>query len=182
MIKYIFWYIFFLSFEIFGQTEEVLRIRKIYERVNKELVSETSLPTHSDLTINTMEADIGLQSCQLKFFYEVGSMNKGNQLPVKMIHVKYNIGAPEIYQEFLFENAQLIFSFLKDAVLCVEKRYYFSENKLIYYLQEDCEGKNKTEEYKFTTSREEEAQRHQSKCKAYLEMFRIIQEFKDKNW
>jgi hypothetical protein len=182
MLKYIFSIVLLFPFLGFAQSEQVLHIRKVYQQVNEEFVAETSLPTRTELNINTMEAGIGLQACQLKFFHEIGSMNEGNKLSVKMIQVKYNVGAPEIYHEFLFDNNQLIFVFIKDDAMCSEKRYYFANNQLIHYIQQDCQGKNKTEETKFTPQQLEVAQKHQAKSQTYLTMFEAIQEFKDKNW
>jgi hypothetical protein len=182
MLKYIFSIYAFIPLLGFAQSEQVLNIKKIYKQIHEEFVLESSLPTCTKLSINTMEAEIGLQTCHLSFFHEIGSMNENNKLAIKILQVKYNIGAPEVYQEFLYNNSQLVFVLIKDEAMCNEKRYYFLENQLIYYIQQDCQGKNKTEETKFTTQQIETAQKYQLKSQLYVNMFNTIQEFKDKNW
>lgn len=138
--------LFFLVGTLLAQNVQVAQIRKLYARAKETMAQKKKAelpPDETVVTSNYMAAGAGPIKDVTHYFYSGNfDENLGNQYYTPyFITRKYNVGAREYYEEFLFDKGSLVFYFNKSQN--DETRYYWGSGG---FFHQDVKGQKMMDE------------------------------------
>ena len=171
-----------------AQTDDIQNIRKIYNDIKTKIEtdSENGVIEINQVNFSRMMAAVGLCNTEVNFYgYEKIPMEEeylgwqvDGERVLQFITVHYNIAAPEIYIEYLFDpdSQQLIFFYSKDETSSKEYRYYYKDDKLIKLITnsipaDDVETNKKEKTENFNKVELDLADKAVKKAKEYKTMY-----------
>ncbi len=138
----------------FGQSEQIKEIREHYVDVNQKIqvcLENSDFESDCELYCNEIKLNTlykswrvtGIFNKTVRFWYSdsphfMTFIDKREQDALQKIEITETISDRETYTEILYKDGELIFYFYKDVSGFnenLEERYYFSEGKLIRYLE-----------------------------------------------
>ncbi len=163
---------------ITAQESALKKIKDLYYKANTD-----NYQTHK-LSMNTMQAAVGLQTTETVFFYNSWQSNP-EESPYKLnyklvkIEVSYNISASMDYKiEYLLdENEKLVFYFKKAEGMWENSslRYYYNKDKLIKVISKNTNENGENQDYTNTNNFKQNdvnsAKQNTDKSKKYLAFF-----------
>ena len=138
--------LFFLVGTLLAQNVQVAQIRKLYAQAKETMAQKKKAelpPDETVVTSNYMAAGAGPIKDVTHYFYSGDfDENLGNQYYTPyFITRKYNVGAREYYEEFLFDKGSLVFYFNKSQN--DETRYYWGSGG---FFHQDVKGQKMMDE------------------------------------
>ena len=138
--------LFFLVGTLLAQNVQVAQIRKLYAQAKETMAQKKKAelpPDETVVTSNYMAAGAGPIKDVTHYFYSGNfDENLGNQYYTPyFITRKYNVGAREYYEEFLFDKGSLVFYFNKSQN--DETRYYWGSGG---FFHQDVKGQKMMDE------------------------------------
>lgn len=161
------------------------KIKDLYDQA-KQLEMDGEKQFYHEVTINTMQAAIGLQTTKIRFIYKSWQADPKkdpyllNHQLLKVI-VRYNISASVDYLiEYLYDKkGNLVFYFWQEKTSEIqEKRYYFENQKLIQVIMDS--KRNQGNPLKYTSKKSfkkedlQNAKLVSKKAKEYMKLFRNL--------
>lgn len=142
---------FFFLGTVFSQETEIEKIREIYkkteEQIKEGLAQEGGGLYSNEIIVNSNNGSwraVGNYSKKVTFWYdddpdmavEIDENATKTSVLKKIVVTTSASAGMKTYTEYLFDNDKLIFCFIKDDVYeeHTEFRYYFSNDKLIRYM------------------------------------------------
>jgi hypothetical protein len=118
-----------------AQQDQVAQIRKLYAEAKEKMASKKKAelpPDETVVTSNYMAAGAGPIKDVIHYFYS-GDFDETLGIDIHELYFitrKYNVGAREFYEEFLFNEGSLVFYFSKQEAN--ETRYYWGPNGFLH--------------------------------------------------
>ena len=118
-----------------AQQDQVAQVRKLYAEAKERMASKKKAelpPDETVVTSNYMAAGAGPIKDVIHYFYS-GDFDEtlgADYHKLYFITRKYNVGAREYYEEFLFNEGSLVFYFNKQEAN--ETRYYWGRDGFLH--------------------------------------------------